>query len=162
VYLLHWGAPFFIPLLVAILISYALSPLVDHMTRALRFRALSAGVVVVALLGAFAFAAWSWSDDVEAIWEKVPDAAKTVSRTVQRIAKPSRPITEVKKAAADIESVAKTGKPAPDAVTRSPKPDAAAERISVWQLLWAGWKGVTVASWSSSCSPRDRSSRRRS
>jgi len=145
VYLLHWGAPFFIPLLVAILISYALSPVVDQMTRVLRHRAISAGLAVVAVVGAFAFAAWSWTDDVEAIWKKVPNAAKTVSRSVQRIAKPSRPITEVKKAAADIESVAKTGKPAPDAQAQPPKPDAASERISVWQLLWAGWKGVTFA-----------------
>ena len=146
-YLLHWGAPFFIPLLVAILISYALSPAVDQMTRVLRYRTVSAGLVVAALVGAFGFAAWSWSDDVEAIGEKVPEATKTVSRTVQRIATPSRPITEMKKAAADIESVAKTGKPAPDAAAQAqaPKPAAETERISMWQLVWAGWKGVTFA-----------------
>ena len=37
-YLLHWGAPFFIPLFVAILISYALSPVVDQLTRLVRVR----------------------------------------------------------------------------------------------------------------------------
>ncbi len=34
--LLNYGAPFFIPLFVALLISYALSPLVDQLTRLVR------------------------------------------------------------------------------------------------------------------------------
>ncbi len=136
IFLLHWGAEFFIPLFLGILISYALSPLVDQLTRLVRYRVIAAGVVVVALVCALGFAAWSASDDIQAIWQKVPVAAKSVSRTVQRIAsKPSAPIKEVNKAAEDIESVAKTG-----ASAKAQAPS----RVSVWQLLWTGWKGVTV------------------
>ena len=36
--LLYWGAPFFIPLFVALLIAYALSPLVDQLMRLVRYR----------------------------------------------------------------------------------------------------------------------------
>jgi predicted PurR-regulated permease PerM len=54
--------------------------------------------------------------------------------------KPAGPLTEVKKAAADIEASATTGKPAPPAATQEPQP-----KLSMWQLLWTGWKGVTVA-----------------
>jgi predicted PurR-regulated permease PerM len=144
VFLLHWGAEFFIPLCVAIVISYALTPLVDLLTRFLRYRVISAAVVMLSLLGLLALAAWSWSDDVQAIWQKVPVAAKTVSRTVQEFArKPAGPITEMKKAAADIESVAKTGKPA--AENPPPQRTEGPTQISVWQLLWTGWKGAMVA-----------------
>jgi predicted PurR-regulated permease PerM len=57
--------------------------------------------------------------------------------------KPAGPISDVKKAAADIESVAKTGKTAP-ANPPPPRADAATQ-VSIWQLLWTGWKGVMVA-----------------
>jgi predicted PurR-regulated permease PerM len=144
VFLLHWGAEFFIPLFLSVLIAYALSPVVNQLTRLVRFRVVAAGIVMLALVGLVGLAAWSWSDDVEAIWGMVPVAAKSLARTVQEmVRKPSAPITEVKKAAADIESVAKTGKPAP----ANPPPARAqpSTEVSVWTVLWAGWKGAMVA-----------------
>jgi predicted PurR-regulated permease PerM len=144
--LLNYGAPFFIPLFVALLISYALSPVVDQLTRLVRLRAIAAAVVVVGLVSLLGVAAWSWSDDAQQIWEKVPEAAKSISRSVQRIArKPSQQVTEVKKAAADIESVAQTGKPAPSTAAPPPPSPDSASQVSIWQLLWVGWKGFTIA-----------------
>jgi len=140
IFLLRAGAEFFVPLFVALLISYALFPVVELLTRLVRYRVLAAGIVVLGLIGIGVFAAWAWSDDVQAIWQKVPVAARTVSRNVQQMVKPAGPITEVKKAAVDIESSATTGKPAPPAATQEPQP-----KLSMWQLLWTGWKGVTVA-----------------
>lgn len=140
IFLLRAGAEFFVPLFVALLISYALSPVVDVITRVVRYRVIAAAFVVLGLIGIAAFAGWAWSDDVQVIWQKVPLAARTVSRNVQQMVKPAGPITEVKKAAADIESSATTGKPAPPAATQEPQP-----KVSMWQLLWTGWKGVTVA-----------------
>jgi predicted PurR-regulated permease PerM len=54
--------------------------------------------------------------------------------------KPSKPITEMKKAAADIESMAQTGKPA----SVSPPPPATPP-TPVWQVIWTGWKNVMIA-----------------
>jgi predicted PurR-regulated permease PerM len=147
--LLDYGAPFFIPLFVALLISYALSPLVDQLTRLVRLRWLAAGLIVVGLVALVGVGVWSWSDDAQAIWEKVPEATKSISRTVQRIArKPAGQLTEVKKAAADIESVAQTGKPAPPAAAAAKPAAPAADspaQVSIWQVLWVGWKGFTIA-----------------
>jgi predicted PurR-regulated permease PerM len=146
--LLNYGAPFFIPLFVALMISYALAPLVDQATRVLRFRWLSAGVIVVGLVGLVCVGAWAWADDAQAILEKVPDAAKSISRTVQRIArKPADQFTEVKKAAAEIENVAQAGRPAqPGAAPPLPAPSAdSPAQVSIWQVMWVGWKGFTVA-----------------
>src|SRR4051812_36554297 len=46
VMLLYFGAPFFIPLMVALLISFALAPLVDGLTKLVRFRVLAAAIAV--------------------------------------------------------------------------------------------------------------------
>jgi predicted PurR-regulated permease PerM len=144
VMLLYFGAPFFIPLMVALLISFALSPLVDGMTTFLRFRVLSAAVVVLAVLGSMGWAAYAWSDDALAIWEKVPGVAKSISKSLQKIAQKPGPITEVKKAASDLEAVAQGGKAAPAAAPPPPAPSTASQ-ISMWQLIWTGGKGVAIA-----------------
>jgi predicted PurR-regulated permease PerM len=140
--LLYFGGPFFIPLMVALLISFALTPVVDALTKVLRFRALSAGVVVISVLGSMGWAAYAWSDDALAIWEKVPDAAKSISKSLQKFAQQPSPITDVKKAAADIETAAQGGKAAP--VSVAPVPSAASQ-VSMWQLVWTGGKGVAIA-----------------
>jgi predicted PurR-regulated permease PerM len=140
--LLYWGAPFFIPLLVALLIAYALSPLVDLLARVVRFRVLASALVVLSLLGLFAAAGWAWKDDIANIWEKLPVAVKSISKSVQEIAqKPGpNPVAEVKKAAQEIENIGAPKKPAAAAAPPPPAPG-----ISIWQVLWTGWKGASVA-----------------
>ena len=144
VMLLYFGAPFFIPLMVALIISFALSPVVDALTRTFRFRAISAALVVLAVLGSMGWAAYAWSDDALAIWEKVPAVAKHISQSLQKIAQKPGAITEVKKAAADLETAAQGGKPAPAAAPPPPAPTTASQ-ISMWQLIWTGGKGVAIA-----------------
>ncbi|HEX3098907.1 MAG TPA: AI-2E family transporter [Usitatibacter sp.] len=143
VFLLKTGEEFFVPLFVSLLISYALAPVVEQLTRLVRLRVIAAAIVVLAILAGAGFAAWAWSDDVAAIWQKVPVAARTVSKNVQQMVKPAGPINEVKKAAADIESAAATGKPAPSQQA-APRPEPS-QQMSIWQLAWTGWKGMTVA-----------------
>ena len=141
VLLLYWGAPFFVPLFLALLISTALAPLVSALTLLVRWRVLAAGLVVTALVVLLGVAAWSWSDDVQRVWEEMPQAAKTVSRSLQSVVRrPAAPINEVKKAAAELESVANTGKPAAPAPAAPPAPSK-----SVWEIAWEGGKNVATA-----------------
>ena len=57
---LKWAAPFFIPVMIGLLLSYALSPIVDRLQRWHVPRALSAGVLIVGLLGGAGAGAWSF------------------------------------------------------------------------------------------------------
>ncbi len=141
--LLYFGAPFFIPFFVAVLFAYALSPLVDLLTRVLRWRVIAAAVVVLGVLGMLGLAAWTWSDDMAALWNRVPEAAKTISASLKKNARApaASPMAEVKKAAAEIESLAQTGKSAPTAVAAAAPPTT----FSFWSVVWAGGKGVLVA-----------------
>ena len=140
--LLYFGGPFFIPLMMALIISFALSPVVDALTKVLRFRVVAAAILVLAVLGSMGWAAYAWSDDALAIWEKVPVAAKSISKSLQKIAQKPGPITEVKKAAADLETAAQGGKAAPAPTAPAP---STASQISIWQLVWTGGKGVAIA-----------------
>jgi predicted PurR-regulated permease PerM len=144
VFLLDWGQPFFVPLCVSLLIAMALSPVVDALTLVVRWRPVAAALVVLSLVGLTGIAIYAWSDDIQAMWEEIPAAAKSISKSLQKVVQsPAGPITEMKKAAADFESVAQTGKPAPPAAAQpAPQPPAS---IPIWQVLWTGWKGAMVA-----------------
>jgi predicted PurR-regulated permease PerM len=141
VLLLYWGAPFFVPLFLALFISHALSPLVSGLTFLVRWRVVAAALVVTSLVALMAVAAWAWSDDVQNIWQETPNAAKMVSRSLQDVVRrPAGPINEVKKAAAELESVAngkRAAAPAPASAPAASKP--------MWEVVWEGGKGVATA-----------------
>jgi predicted PurR-regulated permease PerM len=143
--LLYFGAPFFVPLFVSLLIAYALSPVVTALEKLVRSRVVAAGIVVLSLLALGGFAAWSWSDDVQRLWNQVPDAAKTLSKSLQKYVKPTgkSAFTEVKKAAAEIEAAAQGTKPP----TGAPAPAAApaSSEVSLWDVLVKAWKGAAIA-----------------
>ena len=141
VFLLHFGAPFFIPLFVSLLIAYALSPVVSVVERVVRWRVLAAGIVVLSLLGLLGLAAWGWSDDVQRLWQEAPGAAKTLSRSLQKYFRPG-PLTEMKKAAVELESVAQTGKPNPPAA-QAPAP--ATSQVSMLDVAIKGGRGLGLA-----------------
>lgn len=141
VFLLNWGAPFFIPLFVGLLIAYALAPVNDWIARYVKFHAISATLVVSGTLALMGAGAWAWSDDVAELWQQVPQAARGIANSFKKVAQqPTSPVAEVKKAAAEIEAIAQTGKPP----SRSPPPAPTATPISFWELVWKGGKGVAV------------------
>ncbi|HUQ29438.1 MAG TPA: AI-2E family transporter [Usitatibacter sp.] len=141
VFLLYYGAPFFIPLFVSLLIAYALGPVVSAIEKVVRVRALAAGIVVLSVIGLAGVAAWSWSDDVQRLWNEVPDAAKVLSKSLQKYVKPRGPsaITEVKKAAAELEAAAQGAK-APAA--SAPAAPAAAAQVSMVDVVTKAGKGA--------------------
>jgi predicted PurR-regulated permease PerM len=141
VFLLHWGAPFFIPLFIALLIAYALSPVADLVTRFVRWRILSATVVVASVLALLGVGVWAWSDDVSALWQKLPEVTRSVSASLKKMAQGPSAVAEVKKAAAEIEAIAQTGK----APGRSPPPTPSPSPVSFWELIWEAGKNAAIA-----------------
>ncbi len=140
IFLLYWGEPFFVPVLIALLLSYALAPVVMGLTFIVRFRVIAAALVVTSLVALCGLAVWAWSDDIEGLWQKLPVAAKSISKSLQKMAKqPGNPVAEVQKAAAEVESLART-----TAATPSPAPPSAQPppSLSVWQVAARAWKTV--------------------
>lgn len=144
IFLLHFGAPFFIPLFVGLLIAFALSPAVDLLQRVVRSRVVSATLIVAATLGLIGLGAWTWADDAQRLWEEIPNTTRAVAKSFREMAKkPASPVAEVKKAAAEIEAtIASDGKAAP---ARPAAPPPAASSGSFWGMVWEGGKGLVTA-----------------
>ena len=103
-YLLHWAQEAFIPIVLSILISYALEPIVTSLTRAHIPRFIAAGLVVLATGSVLAYGAYSLSDDATAIVAQLPEAAQRLRRSMQRDRTPGA-IEQVKKAAEDLARI---------------------------------------------------------
>src|SRR5688572_1130846 len=120
-YLLHWAREAFIPIVLSILISYALEPIVTMFTRIHVHRVLAAAVVVTMTGGVLVYGVYSLSDDVAAIVAQLPEAAQRLRRTMQRDGDTGA-IGQVKKAAEELQKTADQAaggpNPVPDNVRR--------------------------------------------
>jgi len=140
IFLLFYGEPFFVPFLVALLVAYALAPLVYALTFVVRYRALAAALVVSSIVALAGIGVWAWSDDIEGLVQKVPVAAKTISKSLQKMAqRHGNPVSEVQKAAKEVESLTRSEK------EKAAPPPPPAPAVSVWTVVWKGWTSVLTA-----------------
>jgi predicted PurR-regulated permease PerM len=120
-YVLHWAKEVFIPIILSILISYALEPVVGWITR-IRLPRAAAAAVVVALVGTLlGYGAYSLSDDGAAIVAKLPEAAQQFRRLMARDRNNPGAMAQVQKAAEELQRTADQAagpNPAPKNVTR--------------------------------------------
>jgi predicted PurR-regulated permease PerM len=79
---LYLARAFFVPLLLGILASYALRPLVDWLKLCRVPRPVAAALVLALLTGTFSWVAFSVSDDVAAMVETLPQAARKLRQTL--------------------------------------------------------------------------------
>jgi predicted PurR-regulated permease PerM len=106
---LRWASGFFIPLMVGLVFSYALSPLVDWLHRRKVPRSISAAVLILGILGGMGAALYSLSDDANDLVTSLPEAARKLrdSMNRERTAKKSDTTLEtVQKAAAELQKAA--------------------------------------------------------
>ncbi|HSK10687.1 MAG TPA: AI-2E family transporter [Vicinamibacterales bacterium] len=106
---LHLLSPVLIPLAFAILISYALTPIVSSLVRLRVPRAVAATVVLTAVLGGAAWLAYAMTDDVAAVAARLPTAAEKMRQTVREFRQSggaAGPVEQVQKAAETLETAA--------------------------------------------------------
>ncbi len=142
-YLLHWAQEAFIPIVLSILISYALEPIVGMFTKIRVPRVLAAALVVVLTGGALGYGIYSLSDDAAAIVAQLPEAAQRLRRTMQRDNTPG-PIEQVQEAAKELQKTADEAagsNPAPKNVTRVQIEEPA---INVRQYITWGSTGLVA------------------
>jgi predicted PurR-regulated permease PerM len=120
-YVLNWAQEAFIPVVLSILISYALDPVVSAVMRLKLPRAAAAALVMTLLTGIFAYTAYSLADDAAAIVAELPEAAQQLRRSVRRDGNGDGAIGQVQKAAEELQKTADAAagpNPAPANVTR--------------------------------------------
>jgi predicted PurR-regulated permease PerM len=101
---LYLARAFVVPLLIGILLSYALSPVVEWL-KAIRVpRPVAAALVLAVLVGGSSWAAISLSDDTAAVIEKLPEAARKLRQklSAERKSGPSA-LQNMQEAAKELE-----------------------------------------------------------
>jgi len=144
VYTLHWASAVFIPLLLGVMFSYALSPAVDRLERWHIPRALGAATLLIAAVTGVGSMVYSLSDDATALIESLPDAAEKLGRAVRSArGMPDGPMEKVQKAAAKLEQAAEesgaAATPAGKGVTRV---QIERPRFNIKEYLWSGTLGL--------------------
>jgi predicted PurR-regulated permease PerM len=142
-FVLHWAKTVFIPVMLGILFSYALSPIVNWMERRRIPRWLSAAVLLFAILGGTSATVWSLRGQATQLVEALPAAAQKLTGALRtRAGAAPTPLETVQKAASQLEQAAR-GESEANArgVTRvviEPK------RFNIKDYLWSGGIGLAA------------------
>ena len=94
-YTLHFAAAFFLPIVVAILLNFLLSPVVRFLRTKLRIPVpLGAGILLVALLGVVGFGVSRLAPAASAWVARAPESMETLQRRIQPLRKPVERVTQ--------------------------------------------------------------------
>ena len=143
-FVLHWARAVFIPFMLGLVFSYALSPVVNWMESRRVPRALGAGIVILSLLAALGTTTYALSDEAVQLVEALPAAAQKFRQTIKnRQGGKSGTLETVQKAATQIEQAAQeTSAPATSRGVMRVIVEPA--RFNIKDYLWTGTIGLAT------------------
>jgi predicted PurR-regulated permease PerM len=107
VFALQWGQAVFIPLMLSLLLTYALSPLVERLHRLKIPRWIAAAVILIGLGGGLGWTGYSLSGSATQLVDSLPVAAQKLGQAMRRDKNASAtPLESVQQAAAQLEKAA--------------------------------------------------------
>ncbi|MBW8861432.1 MAG: AI-2E family transporter [Acidobacteria bacterium] len=141
---LQYAQAMIIPIVLGILISYALEPIVARLTKWRLPRQISAAVVLIAVTAATGFLIYGLRSQASAIVEQLPASARRLREMVEND-KPTTAtaIQQVQKAATELEKAASAAAPPPSSGV--PRVQVEAAPFSVTDYLVWGSIGVAAA-----------------
>jgi predicted PurR-regulated permease PerM len=118
-YTLYFARAFFLPIILAVLLDFLLSPLIRAMKRARIPEPLSAALVIVVLLGAAGAAVYGLVDPAKEWGSKLPASMREAEARLRKL---RTPVEQVSKTAEQVEQVAKVdnGAKTPEVVVKGP------------------------------------------
>jgi predicted PurR-regulated permease PerM len=143
VFMLHWASAICIPVMVGLVLSYALSPIVDWLqTRGLP-RGLTAGLLILGIFGGMGSAAFALSDDASNLLELLPKAAQKLRDSLRaQPGQPDNPLTKMQKAATELEKAAADSTAAAPVARGVQRVQIEKPKIDVKDYLWSGSLGL--------------------
>src|SRR5688500_10557292 len=105
-WILNWAREVFIPIVVAVLISYALDPVVGWLMRMRMPRMLASAVVMTLLTASVGYGAYVLTDDATAIVAQLPEAAEKLRQTLRPTQGKPGAIQQVQRAAEELQQTA--------------------------------------------------------
>ena len=146
IFVLHWAKAVFIPFMLGLLFSYALSPVVNWLERRRVPRWLGSAALVVSVVLAMAGTAWSLSGEAFRLLDSLPAAVQKFKQTVNtKRGGPDSTLESVQKAAAQIEQAARDGTLPPAANSRGAiRVVVEPPRFDITNYLWTGTLGLAA------------------
>lgn len=146
IFMLRWAMALFIPLMLGLLISYALAPLVNRMHSWRIPRAIGAAVLLLGILGGTGALAYSLRDDAGKVIETLPEAVhKFRLERLKQKGTSKGAMEHMQKAATMLEQTAgETGAPAPAAQRGVTRVQIEKPQLNVKDYFWMGTKGAVV------------------
>ena len=140
---LHWASAVFIPVMVGLLFSYALSPVVAWLQACHIPRVVSAAVLILGIVGGVSAAMYALADDASKLVESLPAAARKLHDVVRSSpGQPDNTLTTVQKAAAQIEQAAEETTQAAAPTRGVQRVQIVKSRFDIKDHLWSGTLGV--------------------
>jgi predicted PurR-regulated permease PerM len=145
VFTLQHGRDFFIPLVLSVLVSYALEPVVSWLTRLRVPRALAAAIVLLMIVGGVGWGIYSLRIQATAIVNDIPQAAQRLRNSLrnERAATTST-IQQVQEAATEIERTANEAAVPAVAPRGVMRVQIEEPPIRVRDYLWWGSTGIVA------------------
>ena len=142
--MLRLGSPVFIPVLLGLLFSYALSPITARLERRRIPRALGAALVLLGTIGGISALVWSLADDAVNLVEALPQSASKLREAVRPVpGAPEGSIEKVQKAAEQLEQAAEESGGAQAKARRGvTRVQIEKPRFNVKDYLWPGTLGL--------------------
>lgn len=142
VFMLHWAREVFIPVMLSVLFSYALSPLVNWMERQRVPRWLGAALLLLAIFSAIGSTAYSLRGEATQLVEALPAAAQKLRQAVKpRSGKAESALETVQKAASQLEQAARENA-TPGSNRGATRVVVEASGFNVNDYLWSGTVGL--------------------
>ncbi len=121
---LYWAQEVFIPIVLSVLLSYALEPVVRGAMRLRLSRTLASALVMTALTGGIGYGGYALTDDATAILAELPDAAARLRVSLRHGRASGGAIQQVQRAADELQRTAN------EAAGRTPAP-AGVQRVQI-------------------------------
>ncbi|MBC7683109.1 MAG: AI-2E family transporter [Ferruginibacter sp.] len=143
IYTLHWASAVFIPIMVGILSSYALSPVVDWFQARRVPRALSAALLLLGILGGVGALGYSLSDDASKLVEQLPAATQKLRNALRVLpGAPRNTLTTMQQAASQLEQAAEETSRAVPSGPGVQRVQIVKPRFDVRDYVWNGSLGI--------------------
>lgn len=144
IFVLDWAQTVFIPLVLGLVVSYALSPLVRRLQKWHVPRAIGAALLLLGIVSGVGALAYSLQDEANGVIEALPDAAQKLREAMRKEwGTPQSAIEKVQKAAEQIEHAASETAAPPVVVPRGvTRVQIEEPRLRIRDYVWDGTIGV--------------------
>jgi predicted PurR-regulated permease PerM len=149
IYFLQWGQSVLVPIVIGILIAYALEPMVSSLARRKIPRAVGAALALILVVGMLGIGVYSLSGQALAVVRQVPEAAPKIRDRFRNHGSAPGALGEVQKAATELQKTAEvaSAQSDPKADPKTAKNDPAPPPVQKVQVVEPAFDAKSYLYW---------------